>query len=643
MSVSFAGHRQLLGVYLRPQRLRVVGLALLLFSGIGLQLLNPQIIRYFIDTAQAAGPLRNLMLAAGAYLLVGLLARLLNLATTYSGLNVAWAATNALRADLVSHLLRLDMPFHKTHTPGELIERVDGDINGLTELFSTLVVKVLGNGLLVLAIIFLLYRESTGAGAVLTVYTLLTVLALALVQRIGVRAWTAAREAWADQMGFLEERLAATEDIRGIGAEAHALAQLQGKMYALLRKARRGMMAQALSYVVTNFLYIVGYGLGLLIAALLYTQGDVTIGTAFLIVSYIGMLAAPLDEIRREAENLQQATAGVNRIGELLRLSPGVQEAATATLPAGPLDVRFDRVAFRYADGDTGDNGHDDGKLVLRDVDFTLAAGRVLGVLGRTGSGKTTLTRLLFRLYDPTAGHIALSGLDLRAVSLADLRARVGMVTQDVQLFSATLMENITLFDPAIGEEDVRRALTSLDLLTWAEGQPDGLHTRLAAGGAGMSAGEAQLLAFARILLRDPGLVILDEAASRLDPVTERRLERAIDRLLVGEATARHPERVDDATSSAADHQSKGDAQTSHRHSERVDDATAPAPDGQSKDERRTAIIIAHRLSTVQRADDILILEDGCVVEFGERARLAADPSSRFAALLRTGLEEALA
>ncbi len=615
MSVSFAGHRQLLGVYLRPQRLRVVGLALLLFSGIGLQLLNPQIIRYFIDTAQAAGPLRNLLLAAGAYLLVGLLARLLNLATTYSGLNVAWAATNALRADLVSHLLRLDMPFHKTHTPGELIERVDGDINGLTELFSTLVVKVLGNGLLVLAIIVLLYRESTGAGAVLTVYTLLTVLALALVQRIGVRAWTAAREAWADQMGFLEERLAATEDIRGIGAEAHALAQLQGKMYALLRKARGGMMAQALSYVVTNFLYIVGYGLGLLIAALLYTRGDVTIGTAFLIVSYIGMLAAPLDEIRQEAENLQQATAGVNRIGELLRLSPGVREAPTATLPAGPLDVRFDRTTFRYADGDAGDNG--DGPLVLRDVDFTLRAGRVLGVLGRTGSGKTTLTRLLFRLYDPTAGCIELSGRDLRDVSLADLRARVGMVTQDVQLFSATLMENITLFDPAIGEDHVRRALGSLDLLAWAESQPEGLHTRLAAGGAGMSAGEAQLLAFARILLRDPGLVILDEAASRLDPVTERRLERAIDRLL-------------------------GDGHTPHRHPERVGDATSSAQDGQSKD-HRTAIIIAHRLSTVQRADDILILEQGRVVEFGERAQLAADPSSRFTALLRTGLEEALA
>jgi ATP-binding cassette, subfamily B, bacterial len=132
-----------------------------------------------------------------------------------------------------------------------------------------------------------------------------------------------------------------------------------------------------------------------------------------------------------------------------------------------------------------------------------------------------------------------------------------------------------------------------------------------------MSAGEAQLLAFARILLRDPGLVILDEAASRLDPVTERRLERAIDRLL-------------------------GDGHMPHRHLEPVDGATEPARGNQQK-ERRTAIIIAHRLSTVQRADDILILEDGCVVEFGERARLAADPSSRFAALLRTGLEEALA
>jgi ATP-binding cassette subfamily B protein len=215
-------------------------------------------------------------------------------------------------------------------------------------------------------------------------------------------------------------------------------------------------------------------------------------------------------------------------------------------------------------------------------------------VLGRTGSGKTTLTRLLFRLYDLDAGAIRLNGIDIRDVSFADLRDTVGLVTQDVQLFGATVRENITLFDQSVDKIDIERALASLGILDWVAAMPDGLETGLAAGGGGMSAGEAQLLAFARILLRNPGVVVLDEAASRLDPVTERRLERAIDRLLEGNNV------------------------------------------------RRTAIVIAHRLHTVQRADDILILEGGRVVEFGPREALLANPGSRFSQLLRTGLDEAL-
>jgi ATP-binding cassette subfamily B protein len=212
-------------------------------------------------------------------------------------------------------------------------------------------------------------------------------------------------------------------------------------------------------------------------------------------------------------------------------------------------------------------------------------------VLVRTGSGKTTLTRLLYRLYDPDAGVIALSGVDLRTVGLDELRRRVGVVTQEVQLFQATLRENITFFDASIDDAAVMAALAELGLAEWVRAMPDGLDTLLSAGGRGLSAGEAQLLAFARLLLRDPGLVILDEAAARLDPITEQRLEAAIDRLL----------------------------------------------------RQRTGVIVAHRLHTLQRADDILILEDGRVIEYGARAMLAADPTSQFARLLQSGLEEVLA
>jgi ABC-type multidrug transport system fused ATPase/permease subunit len=228
---------------------------------------------------------------------------------------------------------------------------------------------------------------------------------------------------------------------------------------------------------------------------------------------------------------------------------------------------------------------------VLRGVSFQVQPGKVLGLLGRTGSGKTTVTRLLFRLYDPTQGVIRLAGRDLRTVTPSELRRHVGMVTQEVQLFQATLRDNITLFNPNIPDEQILQVLADLGLWRWYEAQPRGLDTILQAGGARLSAGQAQLLALVRVFLKDPGLVILDEASSRLDPATEQLLERAIDRLL----------------------------------------------------ENRTAIIIAHRLGTVQRADHILILEEGCVAEYGARAHLASDQSSRFYRLLQTGMQAELA
>ncbi len=588
-----AGHRKLLGAYFAPQRGRITLLAALIAIDIALRLANPQIVRRFIDSAQAGGPLSALTLAGIAYLLVGLAARIASLAATYAGLDLGWRATNRLRADLTSHLLRLDMPFHKTHTPGELVERVDGDVTALATFFADLAIKIAGNALLVLAIVGLLYRESTLAGILVTLYTIVVLAALAAVGRIGVHAWTAAQAAWADQMGFLEERISATEDLRGIGAEPHAQARLSALMLKLLHAARGGWMANALGFVITNFLFVVGYGMGLALGAFLYLRGDVTIGAAFLLVSYIGMLAAPLEEIRGQAADLQEATAGVHRVTELLRLESGLPDRGAGSIPQGAPSVAFRRVSFRY--DDTPLARHDAApENVLTDVSFDLASGRVLGILGRTGSGKTTIMRLLCRLYDPNDGEIRLDSTDLRDIPAPALRQVIGVVTQDVQLFGASVRDNITLFDESVPEARLNQALAELGLLDWVREMPQGLSTTLATGG-GMSAGEAQLMAFARIFLREPGLIILDEATSRLDPVTEHRLEEAVDHLIAG------------------------------------------------GDQHRTAIVIAHRLSTVQRADDILILEAGRVVELGARAALEADPNSRFSHLLRTGLEEVLA
>lgn len=616
--------------YLRPYRRRVALLVVLLLAGIGLQLLGPQLLGRFVDTVSGGGAAidgsgggdgsaNRLYLIAGLFFVVVLAQKILYLITVYLTEDLGWATTNALRGDLTAHVLRLDMGFHKLRTPGELIERIDSDVGQLAEYFSEIVVSLIGNGLLVAGILVLLFVEEWRVGLVALVYALLMLTLFRVIQQRMVRLYTRISQVSAELLGFLEEHVTGTEDVVPNGGAGYVMQRLYPTLNSHATLSTRthtlGTAISSTSWV----LFAVSVAATMGIAALAYRAGTMTIGTVFLLVFYVGLLESPLDSIRRELAGIQRALASVNRTREFLDLRPEVVDSSgvAAVLPPGAPGVAFDGVSFAYKDrqitnyelGITNEEDPpQDGPpatrdpllatpTVLHDVTFTLAPGRVLGVLGRTGSGKTTLTRLLFRLYDVDAGAITLDGVDLRAVGLGELRRHVGLVTQDVQLFAATVRDNLTLFNnydpdrPAIDDGRILAALATLGLDDWLRGLPAGLDTVLEGGGKGLSAGEGQLLALARVFLRAPRLVVLDEASSRLDPGTEQRLERAIDRLLDG----------------------------------------------------RTGIIIAHRLRTVQRADDILILDNGRVVEYGPRAALAADPASRFYRLLQTGLEEVLA
>jgi ATP-binding cassette subfamily B protein len=577
---------RLLAAYLSPHRGRLALLAALIIGGIGLQLVGPQLIGRFIDGATGGAAQGLLLWLAVAYIVAGLAQRAAGLAAAYIGENLGWQATNSLRADLARHVIGLDLGFHKAHTPGELIERIDGDVTALANFFSQFSIFVLANTLLIIAVLAALWLEDWRVGAALTLYALLSLGALGALQGIGSRLWERQRAAEARAVGFLEERLQGTEDIRASGAELHTLRQFAALTTAAQNSDRSARMGGNISYAATTFLSTAGYAAGLFLGAMLYLGGSASIGGAYLIVAYVGMLAAPLDRLRGQAQDLQRAGASIDRVSALFAERPLVEERPLAALPDGALSVAFEGVTFGYDDGDALN-----GSSVLQDVSVELRPGEILGLLGRTGSGKTTLTRLLFRLYDPRGGAIRLGGVDLRDLALADLRRRVAMVTQDVQLFQASVRENLRLFDETVDDGRLEAALRSLELWEWVSRLPQGLDTPLGGGGHGLSAGEGQLLAFTRVFLKDPGLLILDEASSRLDPATERLLERAIDRLLEG----------------------------------------------------RTAIIIAHRLGTVERADTIAILDSGRVVESGPREALAANSGSRFARLLRAGIEEVLA
>jgi ABC-type multidrug transport system fused ATPase/permease subunit len=583
MNLSFKSYWNLLSEHIRPQKGQFVLLAAMLFGSIGLRIFAPQIMRRFIDSALAGETLQTLTWTAIAFIGIALIQQVVAVSVTYLGENVAWTATNDLRAELAEHALHLDMKFHNDHTPGELIERIDGDVTELATFFSQFALNLIANGLLLVGILVALFIEDWRAGLAFSVYSALTIIILGRLKDIAVPHQKARREAEANLYGFIEEQLSGTEDIRSSGAVDFSIRELfrhQGIILGHNRKAqfKRWIIENAMGFALTaGNLLAIGSGYWL------FSAGLITVGTVYLFVHYINLLEEPFWAMTHEIESFQTIGACVERLTEFRNFKVEVVNGAGVEIPSHPkgLALRFEDVSFSY-------NGADS---VLRDLSFDLKPGSILGLLGRTGSGKTTLGRLIFRLYDVKSGSIKINDSDLREAHLETLRRNIAIVTQDVQLFRASIRDNLTFFDRSIPDEKIIATLEELELGDWLQSQPKGLDTELETGSRSLSAGEAQLLAFTRVFLRNPGLVILDEASSRLDPATEQKLERAIDKLL----------------------------------------------------KNRTAIIIAHRLDTVHRADEIMILEKGQTSEYGERKQLAADPSSRFYQLLQTGMEEVLA
>ncbi len=578
MGLPLKKYTDLLVNYLRPQWRKALLMVVLLLVSVGLQLVNPLILRYFIDTALSSRASASLTLVALLFIGIALTNQVVSILATYISENVAWTATNMLRTDLVAHCLSLDMAFHKAHTSGELIERIDGDVNTLSNFFSQFVVHLLSNLILLIGVLFLLFGINWRVGLAVSVFALTALFILISIRKRAVPRWIAERQMSANFYGFLGEQLAGTEDIRANGATRYVMRrfhQLLHNWYPISRKASLAAYAMGMT---TITVFAIGNALAFALGAYLWSTGIITIGTVYLIFYYTNLLTQPIEQIRNQLQDLQRAGASIQRVEELLQIKPSIVDGIGTPLPAGALSVEFRNVSFGYVEDNT----------VLHDLTFHLQPGKVLGVLGRTGSGKTTLARLLLRLYDYQEGEIYLGHVPLRSLSLHTLRQRIGMVTQDVQLFRASVRDNLTFFNRAITDAHIIEVLNDLGLATWYRSLPKGLNTELGSDGEGLSAGEAQLLAFTRVFLANPGLVILDEASSRLDPATEHLIERAVSKLLMG----------------------------------------------------RTAIVIAHRLGTIQRADEILILDDGHILEHSSREELAGDVTSRFYHLLQTGLEE---
>jgi ATP-binding cassette, subfamily B, bacterial len=572
----------LLSEFLLPQWPSMVLLALLLMAGIAMQLVSPQIIRYFIDTAQAGSAGDKLLHAALLFIGASLITQVVRVIAAYIGENVGWTATNRLRSVVAAHCLKLDLSFHKKHTSGSIIERVDGDINALGNFFSNFVILLLSNMVLMGGILILLFRENPLIGGVMAVFVLFAMTAIQRIRRYAAPLWVKLRQISADFYGFLGEHLEGTEDTRANGATAFVMHRFYSLLRTWLPVRVRAFMGFAAMWITTIIVFALGNAMAFAVCAYLWGRDGITIGAVYMVFHYTELLAQPIEKIRQQLEDLQKADASIKRVRELLATESAIQDGkAGLLLPEGPLSVEFDMVTF----------GYEEDNLTLNGLNFHLEPGKVLGLLGRTGSGKSTTARLLLRFYDPREGAIRLGDTDIRDCRLQELRRRIGFVTQNIEIFQASVRDNLTFYDKGIPDEKIISVLQELGLGVWLEALSEGLDTQLESGGGGLSAGEAQLLAFARVFLSDPGLVVLDEASSRLDPATEQLLEQAVSKLL----------------------------------------------------RNRTCIIIAHRLATIQRADDILILEDGLILEHGSRLELLARPDSRFSRVMETGLEEVLA
>ncbi|MFI9826068.1 ABC transporter ATP-binding protein [Streptomyces sp. NPDC051913] len=571
----------LLRSLLAPMRARVVGTTLLLLLQQAAVQAGPLLVAYAIDRAVPAfredrhGPL----IAVGvAYLLCSVASGGLQYAFIRASARINQDVLLDLRGRIFRHAQALSVDFHERYTSGRLISRSTTDVESLRELLSEGLQELITVILSFVYISTLLLWLDLGLGAVAVASFVPLYLLVRLYRQRAGRVYTLRSTAIAAVIVKFVETMNGIRPVRAFRREAANDAD-----FAVLNKRHERTNGDALlemaRYVVGSRLVAnTAVALIVLWGAYRVADGSLELGVLAAAVLYLRRLYDPIDRLGMFLNSYQSAAASLEKIAGLLAQTPSVPEpAAPRELP--PLEsehpgreVVFDDVRFAYRTGGE----------VLPTFDLTLPAGQTVAVVGSTGAGKSTLAKLLARFYDPTEGRVLLDGVDLRDLSVPELRRGVVMVTQEAFLFSGTVADNIALGRPDASREEIERAAKAIGAHEFISALPDGYDTDVRKRGGRISAGQRQLVAFARALLADPAVLILDEATSSLDIPGERAVQRAMSTVLYG----------------------------------------------------RTAVVIAHRLSTVEIADRVLVMEHGRIVEDGSPAELIAG-TGRFADLHR--------
>ena len=555
--------RRLLG-YLRPYRGHTALALLLLVLQSGLALIGPRLTEKALDSAIPRQDLALLGLLAAIYLGVLLFEFIVEyggaLLTTWIGQRVMYD----LRMRIFGHLQRLSISFYDRNPVGRLMTRVTSDVETLNELFSSGVVTIFGDVFTLIAIMVMMLAIDLELALVAFAVIPLVWLTAAIFRRRVREAFRDIRYRVARLNAYLQERLSGMRVVQLFGREEASARRFAELNREQLDAHLRSITIYAVFFPVVEVLTSVAMALLLWYGGLRVLDETLTVGVLAAFIQYTRRFFQPLQDLSEKFNLLQSAMASSERVFALL------DEPVTVVEPANPRrlpvpvagEVKFEGVWFRYSP---------DGPWVLRDISFTASPGRTIALVGHTGSGKTTIVNLLLRFYDPERGRITIDGTDIRDLSTAELRSIIGFVQQDLFLFTGDILHNLTL-DAPILPEAAREAARRVGADRFIERLPSGYAHRLGERGRSLSVGERQLLSFARALALDPRILVLDEATSSVDAEAEAQIQRAIAELMAG----------------------------------------------------RTSLVVAHRLSTILHADEILVLHHGEIRERGSHRDLLA-------------------
>lgn len=568
--------RRLLG-YLRPYK-RLVALSLLfLLVQSGLQVMGPLLTKVAVDRylqpdpAQAltifdpwlpADPWRGLALVGLMYLAVLVGTFLFEFAQVYIMQYTGQLAMFDLRRQLMSHLQKLDVSYFDRNPVGRLVTRVTSDVDVLNDLFSSGLVTIVGDVLVLLFILAIMFQLSAPLTLLLLAAMPFVVLATVIFRRRVTVSYRRIRVALARINSYLQEHITGIVVLQLFNRERAGAAEFERVNREHMDAYKETITAYGWFYPVVEFLSMLALAAILVYGGFGVADGALTLGVVVAFLQYGLRFFRPIQDLSEKYNILQAAMASSERIFKLLDtpatiVAPAVPEPAPAAAR-----IEFDHVWFAYKEED----------WVLRDVSFAIEPGETIAVVGHTGAGKTTIINLLLRFYDVQKGAIRIGGVDVRQIDPRELRRQFGVVLQDPYLFTGTLEDNIRLGTAGIGRDDVESAAGQVNLLDFVRGLPDGFDHAVRERGTGLSTGQKQLISFARALAHNPRFLILDEATSSVDTETEFRVRDALARMVEG----------------------------------------------------RTSIVIAHRLSTIQRADRILVMHKGRLRESGTHQELLA-------------------